>query len=148
MTARANANPGSTCEPRAAGDSRTRLRLKSVRAVLAGGLTAALLCACASPPQQGTPGQILSRLPAANSAPAPLSDAEKARYRQIDKQVMADQDARARSRAWADAWAATPVYYSGYGYYSAPYPVYQTYPAAYPAYPALYPQPYPFGPAW
>jgi hypothetical protein len=111
---------------------------------------AGVLAGCAvQPPPQGTPGQILSRLPSSSAAPAPLSDAEKQRYQQIDKQVMADQVQREKQRAWADAWAAAPVYYGGYTYYSGPYPAY---PAYYPAYPAVAPAPlypaYPLAPGW
>ena len=111
---------------------------------------ATLLAGCVSPPPQGTPGQIISRLPSSSGAAAVLSDAERARYQQIDKQVMADQDARNRARAWVDAIAAIPVYYSGYSYYYGPY---SAYPALYPVYPAYapypaYPPSYPIGPGW
>lgn len=106
-------------------------------------LAAALLAGCVSAPPQGTPGQILSRLPAHAGAPAALSEAEQARYRQIDKQVMSDQDTRDRARAWARAIAASPVYYSGYSAYYGPYPAYPAY-APYP----VYAPGYPFGPGW
>jgi hypothetical protein len=115
-------------------------------------LTLAVLSGCAYPPAQGAPGQILSRLPAGAPGAAPaapqLTQAEKDRYKQIDQQVMDQQDQLDRARAWAEMVEATPVYYSGYAYETpypyAPYPVEQIYPI-YPVYPAGYGYGYGYG---
>lgn len=119
----------------------------------AGALALAVLGGCATPPQ-GAPGQIISRLPADAAPAAQLSPTEKARYQQIDKQVMSEQNARDQAPAWVDV----PAYYGGYTYgysYYTPYPGYPAYavaPAYYPAYPTYYPT-YPlypagYGPGW
>jgi hypothetical protein len=112
-------------------------------AILVAG-TLASLCAlsgCVATPGAGAPGQILSRLPAdmpPPQPPQPLSQQERDRYTQIDKQVLHDQAARARYAAWAAAVPVVPLYYGGYGY--AAYPVYQPYP-----YPYAYPYRYGYG---
>lgn len=78
------------------------------------------------------PGPILSRLPpdapGAASSAHPLSDAEKKRYDEIDKQVQREQNAAMMANVWARSY--TPYYYSppimyggyysgrGVGYYS------------------------------
>ena len=122
-----------------------RARLVGLRSLrLTRGSAATLLTAllalggCAMPPPpQGAPGQIISRLPSnapgAAAPVVPLTQAEKDRYAQIDKQVMRDQAQRSRITAWENAVAVAPVYYSGY-YYNP-----------YPAYPAYYPYAYPYG---
>jgi hypothetical protein len=85
-----------------------RLASMSVAAIAAG-----LLAGCVVAPP---PGPILSRLapgqPGAADSARPLSDAEKKRYDEIDKQVLRDQDEAATASAWAR-------YYQPY-YYPAP----------------------------
>ena len=74
---------------------------------------ACVLAGCVVAPP---PGPILSRLapgqPGAVDSARPLSDAEKKRYDEIDKQVLRDQDEAATASAWAR-------YYQPY-YYPAP----------------------------
>jgi len=127
--------------------------LRHTRSIALSACALALAClsGCAYAPAQGAPGQIISRLPpsAPGAAPAApeLTQAEKDRYKEIDKQVMDDQDARDRALEWADIVEATPVYYSGYSYYT-PYP-YAAYPA-YPVYPSyqVYPPGYGYQYGW
>ncbi|GLU31506.1 hypothetical protein WKR88_19125 [Trinickia caryophylli] len=93
-------------------------------------LAAALVlagCVVAPPP-----GPILSRLPpgapGAASSAQPLSDTEKKRYDEIDKQVQREQNAAMAVTVWARSYApyyySPPVMYGGYysgwglGYYS------------------------------
>ncbi len=83
---------------------------------------AALAGCVAAPPS----GQVLSRLPpaqaGASSSVRPLTDAEKKRYDEIDKQVLSEQNEAMAANAWARYYApyyAPPVVYGGYGgYYS------------------------------
>jgi hypothetical protein len=65
-------------------------------------IAACLLAGCVVAPP---PGPILSRLapgqPGAAQSARPLSDAEKKRYDEIDKQVLRDQDEAIAANAWA-----------------------------------------------
>lgn len=94
---------------------------------------AATLSACVVAPP---PGPILSRLPpdapGAAEPARPLTNAEKKRYDEIDKQVLREQDAAIAEESWARYYSYTPYYapaipaygYGGYyngggvGYYS------------------------------
>ncbi|HEX7684561.1 MAG TPA: hypothetical protein VF446_13685 [Trinickia sp.] len=77
-------------------------------AVCATALATLSSCVVAPPP-----GPILSRLapgePGAAESARPLTDAEKKRYDEIDKQVLREQNEAMSARAWARYY--TPYYY-------------------------------------
>jgi hypothetical protein len=67
-------------------------------------------------------GPVLSRLapdqPGGASAARPLTDAEKKRYDEIDRQVLREQNEAMAANAWARYYVpyyAPPVVYGGYG---------------------------------
>lgn len=76
----------------------------------AGAATVAALSGCVVAPP---PGPILSRLapgqPGAADSARPLSDAEKKRYEEIDKQVLREQNEAMSASSWARYYA--PYYY-------------------------------------
>ncbi|PMS33959.1 hypothetical protein B0G57_118116 [Trinickia symbiotica] len=83
-------------------------------------VSAALAGCVVAPPS----GQVLSRLPpdqgGASPSARPLTDAEKKRYDEIDKQVLSEQNEAMAADAWARYYApyyAPPVVYGGYGGY-------------------------------
>lgn len=82
-----------------------------------GAAALAVLSGCVVEPP---PGPILSRLapgqPGAAESAHPLTDAEKKRYDDIDKQVLREQNEAVSANAWARYYAQ---YYTPY-YYPAP----------------------------
>jgi hypothetical protein len=83
-------------------------------------MTAAFSGCVVGPPA----GPVLSRLapdqPGAASAARPLTDAEKKRYDEIDRQVLREQNEAMAANAWARYYVpyyTPPVVYGGYGSY-------------------------------
>ncbi len=95
--------------------------LGTFAAVIGALIAAAALSGCVVAPPSG---QVLSRLPpdrsGAPSSVRPLTNAEKKRYDEIDKQVLSEQNEAMAADTWARYYAryyAPPVVYGGYGGY-------------------------------
>jgi hypothetical protein len=99
----------------------THSSLRRSAAIIGALFAAAALSGCiAGPP----PGPVVSRLapdqPGAASSARTLTDTEKKRYDEIDKQVLREQDEAMAADAWVRYYApyyGPPVVYGGYGSY-------------------------------
>lgn len=84
---------------------------RAAGAALCAAMFAALPGCVVAPP----PGPVLSRLapgqPGAAESARPLSDAEKKRYDEIDKQVLREQNEAISAGAWAREYAQYAPYY-------------------------------------